>query len=74
MNPRTYPKTRAAAVELAIATIRGGLSIDRAFDAGLEGGPAWNRHAGPGRGEPSAMRYLCRRAGRYNVTSDSPRG
>ena len=44
MSERRYPKTKQAAVALAIDTIRRGLPADRAFDSCLEGGLVWNRY------------------------------
>ena len=44
MKERRYPKTKQAAVKLAIDTIRAGLSPDRAFDNCFEGGLDWNRY------------------------------
>ena len=43
MSERRYPKTKQAAVALAIDTIRRGLPADRAFDSCFEMGEAWNR-------------------------------
>ncbi|MCH8970061.1 MAG: hypothetical protein IIA66_13210 [Planctomycetes bacterium] len=42
MSERRYPKTKQAAVKLAIDTIRRGLSADRAFDSCFEMGERWN--------------------------------
>ena len=44
MKERRYPKTKQAAVKMAIDTIRRGRRADRAFDACLEGGLDWNRY------------------------------
>ena len=44
MKERRYPKTKEAAVKMAVDTIRQGLTPDRAFDSCLEGGLDWNRY------------------------------
>ena len=43
MNPRAYPKTKKAAVKLAVDTIRRGVPPDRAVDSCFEMGEAWNQ-------------------------------
>ena len=44
MQERRYPKTKEAAVKLAVDTIRRGVPPDRAFDNCFEMGEAWNQY------------------------------